>query len=165
MTKATDIVRHRYFTDDEVKLLIENNVIPEDNAITCRVTEAAQDVDTDSETTITFDTEDWDTDSMWAIGEPSRVYANRNGLYLIHLYVRFAYHATKLTIREHRIYLNGARQPDTYEYRKHNDGYHRYTWARMQSLSRGDYLEVKLIHNAGTTLSCAVEFGLSRLAK
>jgi len=164
MSATTDSVRHLHYTADEARLLVENNITPKENTITCYVYKENQSLADGVRTTMSFSTQLWDTDDMWAIGDPTKIYVNRNGLYLIAAWVTFQSHATMGRYREHLVFINGVRESHL-EQRKENDINHWYTFCRSYMFTKGDYAEFKMGHNAGVSLLGSMRVAITRIAK
>jgi hypothetical protein len=158
-----DRARHEHISPNEARTLLENNVTPAANSYLCLVGTTTQSLLTGVRTLVTFTTEVYDTDSMWAIGDATKIYAARAGLYLIVMRVLYTYHSGTGNVREHLIYKNGIRVD--YEKRKGTDKYHHYTWSRIIQMEKDDYLQVYLMQGTGSTLSNNTCYlGIARMA-
>jgi len=135
----------------------------------CRVYKAAtQSINNNTVTTLTFDSERFDTDSMHeSVTNPTRITIPLAGVYAVTVYGDFAPNATGSRILY--VYLNGAGSAMVGGIRAQNavaqagvDTYDSFAMPPTK-FAAGDYIEAKCYQNSGGALAIAAEFSAAYL--
>lgn len=103
--------------------------------------------------TISWTTEAFDTGGMWDAGDPTKLTAQRSGLYVVNLSGSFVANATG--DRQARILLNGATELAQVQGRAPGTFYWTGFVATVVSMQVGDYVEAQMGQNSGGNLNTA----------
>lgn len=124
---------------------------------TCRLTNSATiSIANNSTTTVDWDTERHDTNSMHSTStNPSRITIQKGGQYFIELSILFAAESAPNSIKLARIVLNGSNILATQVSRSVGGGAvtHGISCCAMPYLQAGDYIEASVFQNTGASLN------------
>lgn len=120
---------------------------------------SAQSIANNTITALTFDTEQYDTDTMHStVSSTSRVTATTEGLYAMTASVQFAANTTG--VRTVSIVLNNATTLVTQDAENLGVNAIKLNVATQYFLSTGDYVEVQVRQDSGGALNCESSAGL-----
>lgn len=139
------------------------------NPPACRVFSSAnQNILTATDTTITFDSERFDTDTMWVVGSPTRITCNTAGVYIVTFCMTWSANASG--DRKIRVRLNGSTLIVSDERSSGQNDPFDHSTSTLYKFAAGDYIEAYVGQNSGVTLQSeangnyAPEFAAVRVA-